>query len=142
MATASLRLPSPSNARRSTTDGALSWPPRLCDAVATPPPVHVLAFSQGTATASRWVASGRVRAVRLVCWGGLIAPELEITSPSAPLRGTRVQLVLGLRDQFATPERVAAERARLDEAELPYEVITFDGGHRLDHATLARIASA
>lgn len=105
------------------------------------PPLHVLAFSQGTATASRWVASGGAPVARLVCWGGVIAPELDITSPAAPLRQTRVQLVLGTRDKFATPERVAAERARLDRAGFPYEAIPFEGGHRLDNATLARIAA-
>jgi predicted esterase len=104
------------------------------------PPIHVLGFSQGTATASRWVAAGTVPVARLVCWGGLIAPELDLVSPAAPLRNTRLQLVLGSRDQFATPDVVAREMSRLTEAGLPYEAITFDGGHRLDDATLSRIA--
>ncbi len=105
------------------------------------PPIHVLAFSQGTATASRWVASGRVNVARFVCWGGLIAPELDIASPGAPLRRTRVQMVVGSRDRFATADRVAAEHARLDDAKLSYEAITFEGGHRLDDQTLARLAA-
>lgn len=106
-----------------------------------PPTIHVLGFSQATATASRWVAAGRVPAARLVCWGGLIAPELDLVSPAAPLRNTRVQLVLGTRDKFATPDVVAREQARLAATGISYEGITFDGGHRLDDATLARIAS-
>jgi len=114
----------------------------LTHGVSTPPPIHVLAFSQGTATASRWVASGRVPVVRLVCWGGVLAPELDLASREAPLRATRVQLVVGTRDKFATAERVASERARLDQAGLRYEAITFEGGHRLDDVTLARIAGA
>lgn len=110
--------------------------------VATPPPIHVLAFSQGTATASRWVASGSVPVVRLVCWGGVLAPELDITSPGARLRATRIQLVVGTRDKYATPDRVGAERSRLDQAGLSYEGITFEGGHRLDDATLAALAAS
>jgi hypothetical protein len=51
-----------------------------------------------------------------------------------------VQLVFGTRDQFATPDVVAAELSRLTDAGLPYEAITFEGGHRLDDATLARLA--
>lgn len=113
----------------------------LREGVPHPPPLHVLAFSQGTATASRWVAAGSTPVARLVCWGGVLAPELDITSPDAPLRRTRIQLVVGTRDRFATAERVATERARLDGAGLAYEAITFDGGHRLDDATLARIAA-
>jgi predicted esterase len=88
----------------------------LAEGLRALPPIHVLGFSQGTATASRWVAAGRVPAARLVCWGGLIAPELDLVSPTAPLRNTRVQLVLGNRDKFATPDVVAREQARLDAA--------------------------
>lgn len=113
----------------------------LSGGVPARPPIHVLAFSQGTATASRWVASGRVPVQRLVCWGGMPAPELDISSPDVPLRTVRLQLVVGTRDKFATPERVAAERVRLDIAGLPYEGFTFDGGHRLDDKLLAAIAS-
>ena len=105
------------------------------------PPIHVLGFSQGTATASRWVAAGRVRAARLVCWGGLIAPELALVSPAAPLRNTRVQLVLGARDKYATPDVVAREQARLAAAGFAHEGITFEGGHRLDDATLSALAA-
>jgi predicted esterase len=105
------------------------------------PPVNVLGFSQGTATASRWVASGRVRPARLVCWGGMIAPELDIESPDAPLHQVRLQLVVGTRDKFATPERVADEQANLDAAGVRYELVTFEGGHWLDDATLVAIAA-
>ncbi len=107
-----------------------------------PPPVHVLAFSQATATAVRWVMQGRVRPARLVLWGGVIPPEVDLAAPDSPLRRTRVQLVVGSRDIWATPERVQAERARLDAAGLPYEGISFAGGHRLDDATLAALAGA
>jgi predicted esterase len=86
------------------------------------------------------VAAGRVPAALLVCWGGLIAPELDLVTPTAALRNTRVQLVLGSRDVFATPDVVARERARLDAAGFRYEAITFEGGHRLDDVTLAGVA--
>ena len=113
----------------------------LGEGMAARPPIHVLGFSQGTATASRWVAAGRVKAARLVCWGGLIAPELDLTSPTAPLRNTRVQLVLGTRDKFATPDVVAREQVRLDAAGFAYESHLFEGGHRLDDATLKAVAA-
>jgi predicted esterase len=114
----------------------------LAEGVPAPPPLHVLAFSQGTATASRWAASGRVQVARLVLWGGMIASELDLASPEGPLRATRVQVVVGTRDAFATPERVARERATLDASGLRYDAITFEGGHRLDDATLTAIAAS
>ncbi|MDQ8154228.1 MAG: esterase [Gemmatimonadota bacterium] len=112
----------------------------ITEGAPVPPPLHVLGFSQGTATASRWAASGRVRPARLVCWGGMIAPELDIESADAPLRQVRLQLVIGSRDKYATPERVADEQANLEAAGLRYELVTFEGGHWLDDATLVAIA--
>lgn len=105
------------------------------------PPVHVLAFSQGTATGARWVVRGEVRPVRFVCWGGQIAHDIDLVSPASPLRNTRLQLVVGSRDKWATPEVVAKEQARLAAAGLPYEGISFEGGHRLDDKTLAALAA-
>ena len=37
--------------------------------------VNVLGFSQGAATATRWVTHGRANVHRLVLWGGLVPPD-------------------------------------------------------------------
>lgn len=101
-----------------------------------PPAVSVLGFSQGGATAARWVASGRVKAARLVVWGSLFPPELDLADPAAPIRRAAVTQVVGTKDVFATPKVVAKETARLKEAGFPYRALTFEGGHRLDDDTL------
>lgn len=99
--------------------------------------VHVLGFSQGVATACRWVARGHVPAGCLTCWAGSLPPELDLGA----LRGTRLTLVAGTADDYATPERMADQRQRLDAAGLAYEVLSFDGGHRLDAGALQRLAA-
>lgn len=107
--------------------------------------VHVLGFSQGAAAASRWVAAGRVPARHLICWGASLAPELELGATGAaenPLRRAKCSIVIGERDEFVTATHVAAERARLDAAGFPYELVSFTGGHRLDDETLRRVARA
>jgi len=103
------------------------------------PPVTVLGFSQGGATSSRWVASGTTPIARHILWGCAVPPELEIANPHAPLRQADTLLVVGARDRFAPADVVARERERLDGSGFPYRAETFDGGHRLDDATLRRI---
>lgn len=103
---------------------------------ASPPAVTVLGFSQGGATAARWVASGRVAAARLVVWGSQFPPELDLADPAAPLRRAQATLVIGTKDIFATPKIVAKETARLNEAGFPFRFVAFEGGHRLDDDTL------
>lgn len=104
-------------------------------------PLTVLGFSQGAAAASRWVARGGVRPAQLICWGASLAPELDLVAGSELAR-TRCTIVIGERDVFVTPDRVEAERARLEAAGFPHALERFAGGHRLDDATLERVARA
>ena len=123
----------------------IGWLQQACDAfrqlIGRAVPLTVLGFSQGAAAASRWVASGRVRPVRLICWGASLAPELDL-GPGSALRGTSCVIVTGATDRYVSAAAVDAERARLDAAAFPYRFVGFDGGHRLDDDTLRQLAAA
>ena len=103
-------------------------------------PITVLGFSQGGATAARWIASGRSPATRFILWGSSMAHDVDIASVDAPLRRVETVVVAGTRDIFATPKAVERETARLTAAGFPYRLLSFDGGHRLDDDTLRAIA--
>jgi predicted esterase len=105
----------------------------------------VLGFSQGSVTACRWVERRFARgaspaAARLVLWGGSVPHDLDLAADGEFLRRTRLTYVVGRDDQYATPEAVGQLRAKLDAHAVPYEVVTFDGAHRMDAATLAAVA--
>ena len=86
---------------------------------APPPPLVVLGFSQGTATACRSAPARAARGLapsRLVLWAGEVPPELDLGGEW--LRATRLTLVAGTEDPFATPAAIASRRSRLaDRAE-------------------------
>jgi predicted esterase len=100
------------------------------------PRVLVLGFSQGVATACRWLCLGRARADSLVLWGGLLPPELDAGSV-APLRALHLRRVVGGRDELVLGGHLAAEEERLRQLGLTAPLTRFDGGHALDAATLA-----
>jgi predicted esterase len=102
-------------------------------------PVNVLGFSQGAATATRWALNGRARIERLVLWGGLMPPEVDLARGLVRLRDTRVMLVAGMRDQHLSEETLAAERARLETAGVPVEFIRFDGGHVISRSVFRQL---
>jgi predicted esterase len=100
----------------------------------------VLGFSQGTATAARWVARGKVDPDRVVLWSGLLPPELNAGSAASLARQAPLTVVFGRNDEFASSELIAAQEARLKELGVPYETIRFDGGHEIVPDTLRSLA--
>ena len=102
----------------------------------------VLGYSQGAATAARWAVRGRVDVDHLVLWGAATPPELDDDTALAALRAIRVTLVGGSRDALF-PERAREEqRSRLRGHGVPFSELSFEGGHRLDDATLLRLAAS
>lgn len=105
------------------------------------PALHVLGFSQGTSTACRWVSAGQRRFRSLILWAGDIPPEIDLSAIDSPFRHTELCLVAGTRDTWATPERVTADRLRLEAAEIPHAHLSFDGGHRIDVPLLRHVVA-
>ncbi len=110
-------------------------------------PLGVLGFSQGAATACRWVAyrhqHGLPAPRALVLWGGALPHDFDLAGADGDaLRRTRLTLAVGDADEFATPALVAEQEARLRAAGVAYEVARYAGGHRLDGAALGRVLAA
>jgi predicted esterase len=103
---------------------------------------HVLGYSQGASTVSRWVAMGKAKIDRLTLWGGEFPPDLDLTLDTVVnrLRAARMTLVYGRSDEYVTPKVVSGIVQRLRQHEIPYEEIPFDGGHELNEAVLRRLS--
>lgn len=100
------------------------------------PRVEVHAFSQGTATACRWVAFGNVAPSRLMLWSGLLPPDLPLDRYGPVLSRAGLEMAFGSRDHFIPAADVDREQARLAAAGLTPRIHRFEGGHRVDRATL------
>lgn len=109
---------------------------RVMSGLSESPRVQVHGFSQGTATACRWVAFGRHRPERLVLWGGGVPPDLPLDRYRTALTRARLTLAIGSEDKHIGADEVAAELARLAAVGITPLVHRFDGGHRVDGATL------
>lgn len=105
------------------------------------PPVTVLGFSQGGAAAVRWAAHGGIRPARLIIWESSLPPEVDYAALAARQSGMHLTYVCGTRDKFITPKVLEAQHARLKQANVPFDEVSFDGGHRLDDETLRAVAT-
>jgi predicted esterase len=104
--------------------------------------LRVLGFSQGVATAGRWAAYGNARPSQLILWAGKFPPDIDLRPLAEKLAGAPVLLVTGRRDSLASWSAADQEAHRFADAGIDATLMSFDGGHRLDNATLAAISDA
>src|SRR5262249_21689177 len=83
-------------------------------------------FSQGVAMAFRCAANLKQPVRGLIALAGDVPPELE---PDTLKHIPAVLIGHGIRDEWYTAEKVAADQRRLKAAGVTVEVCTFDGGH-------------
>jgi len=128
---------------------AMSWLDQVHDEVTTAatradgvaPWTGVLGFSQGVATAMRWIASGHVAPSHVVVWAGGLAHDVDAAALRAKLANADLTLVCGDDDQFATAaarERTLAAARVLHPS--PREIL-FSGRHQLDPDVLRSVLS-
>lgn len=105
------------------------------------PQIAVLGFSQGVATAMRWVTAGHVAPREFVAWAGGFAQDLDRQAFTARMKDAQTTLVAGLHDPFATEAARAAMAEMIIALEVPYRVRSFDGAHQLDVPLLTTLLS-
>lgn len=102
--------------------------------------VTVLGFSQGVATATRWVVHGTPKPARLVLWGDFTPPDLDVERARTALADVDVVLVRGLRDPSLTERLTTEEAERLARSGIHHRLVSYDGGHDIDAETLGGLA--
>ena len=102
----------------------------------------VFGFSQGTATAGRWIAHGGIQPAQVILWGGFLPPDVDLTAPDQPLRRPSLHMLIGTRDRFVSADRVSAEETRLRDAGVVYRLTRYRGGHGIAKDALHELSRA
>jgi predicted esterase len=111
----------------------------LCESVGVqnhPAKIVLLGFSQGVATASRWMHQTTIPISRFIIYSGEIA--LELQSPISPaLLNTPLVYVTGTNDRLISAEKLASVKEFM--AHLNATLIEFDGGHEIKEDIIATL---
>jgi len=99
-------------------------------------PITIMGFSQGAATASRWVSSGKVRFDRLILWSGVFPYDINFESGRQALHGKDVSIVYGKNDPFMENNQFESVREGSSKLGITPQYISFDGGHEIEEKTL------
>jgi predicted esterase len=102
-------------------------------------PVSVLGFSQGAATATRWVMNKHINFERLILWAGMFPPDMDFEDGGKYLSLKKISLVYGNSDPFLTEERMQEMKMLNEKLNLKPEIISFDGGHDFEQSILQQL---
>jgi len=103
------------------------------------PVLNVLGFSQGVATATRWVTAGAVTPARLVLWGDFTPPDLDLPRAREALEPVDLIMVRGDADRAISPRLATEEAERLRTAGISWRTIEYRGGHDIHAGTLVEV---
>ena len=101
--------------------------------------ITILGFSQGAATATRWVLQGKVNFHRLIIWAGAFPNDIDFQIGRKFLSSKEVITVYGKQDPFLTPVRMEEMELLTQKLGLQPRHISFEGRHEINEDGLGQI---
>ncbi len=96
----------------------------------------VLGFSQGAATACRWMVQHHPDISALALWAGLIPPDIPGENN---LKNTPIYFIAGNKDKYLNEESITHQLNEWASAKIFPKVLRFDGGHEVEEKTLNQL---
>lgn len=102
--------------------------------------IHVLGFSQGAATMSRWICQAGLLPDKVVFWAGAPAHDLDPKLFQSSLVNSRVIAALGDEDPFLKTENFQEQMKQFTAAGITQlQIKYYPGGHELEPGLLKEI---
>ena len=105
------------------------------------PKIIVLGFSQGGATAARWVCQGISHVDSLILWSAVFPPDLNFELDANQLKDLHFEIVIGNEDEFINEETLTSNIKRLKQEKIPFHLTRFNGTHKIYQDVLIKIAN-
>ncbi len=103
-------------------------------------PITFLGFSQGGATAVRYVDQDHTFPVEhLILWGAGFPKDIDYRSNQPKFSEMDIKIVMGRQDPYIKQELLETHQQFTAEQGLQYEEIWFDGAHEIDRDILLNI---
>lgn len=99
----------------------------------------LLAFSQGIATAARWLHHSEHRFEELIFWAGNFPPDLDLSEKPNFWKDQKIEYVFGKEDEFFDEERIQGLYSELKNRGLNFNSRFGSFAHDIDQAMLSKI---
>jgi predicted esterase len=91
----------------------------------------ILGFSQGVATAFRWLANNAIQANTFLLCSGMIPPDVNLQESHHIFSQIKMAYFSGKNDPYRTEEAVKTFQERLNQLPYPIQKIEFEGKHEV-----------
>ena len=98
--------------------------------------IHVLGFSQGGATACRWILNSNIKINSLGLWGADIPIDCLTENNREKWEQFKTTLIVGKKDEFISEENIKKFARLLNSYNLNYVLIEYDGTHKITEEVL------
>lgn len=102
--------------------------------------LNVLGFSQGSATVCRWVSQHAIHINRLILWAGTFPVDIDLSIHGNRFRAIPTTVVYGHQDEYLEYLKPEDYKEFLDQAGIPYNIVTFEGKHEMNTDVLKELA--
>lgn len=102
-------------------------------------PVTLLGFSQGSATATRWILNNNEAFQRLILWAGIFPNDMDFEKGKTLLKTKEVYHIYGSQDPFLSLDRLQEMNTLAEKIGVSSNPIVFEGGHEIHEPTLLKL---
>ena len=98
--------------------------------------INILGFSQGGATAVRWLADTKTTVHNLILWGAGFPMDINYLDEQEYWEVLKKCVVIGKQDEYITAARLEKQAAFCEEQQLNFKSIWFEGKHVIDREVM------
>lgn len=100
--------------------------------------ISLLGFSQGGATACRWMAYGKHEFDKFILWAAIFPPDME-KEYTLKFNASKNYFIFGTNDEYYSEQLVAGHFDEMKKLDLSFQMLTFEGKHDIHSETLETV---
>ena len=102
--------------------------------------MNILGFSQGGATACRWIFSSKMKVDNLILWAGDIPKDTMIEENKSKWNSFNTHIVMGKQDHLINDKMKAKFLKLILDYKLDYKLTEYQGDHRIFPDIMLKLA--
>ena len=100
---------------------------------------HLLGFSQGVATACRWIDLGKTQIHSLTLWAGSFPDDIDYFNKMNIFNNLNAKIFIGENDEFISNSILNKEIKKLNDHKINVKIHHYKGGHKLETNPLKKL---